>query len=430
MKFLAILEDSFREAIASYVSMVQIALTVVFVVLLASVSFVPGDGASALRPLGPGFVQAVYTESDAMAVLAPIPLHSREPFVVQGVRALDGAETPFSSYRIVLSVQCASAAGAEAVRRAHASIEDIVRRHFGWIGDRRYVEVTDVQLSGGDGALPASASFVRFDVSVRPTGNLPLAWPYGIKGLFGLLSLSGPSENEPLGLALWQIENTIVNIGAAWVIVLLGIVVTAYLVPTMLRKGAVDLLLVRPMHRVRLLVYKYASGVIYVFVHVGIMIGAVWLVLGLRSGVWKPGLLLSVPVITFFFAILYAVSALNGVVSRSAVTAIFVTCIVWFGLWILGLVYAAWDSTRGIPSDNDWAYPIIDTLHAVLPRTTDLDLLMRKVLTRELLDETQAQRMQASALPSITWAESISVSLAFIAVLLGLANWRFYRKDY
>jgi ABC-type transport system involved in multi-copper enzyme maturation permease subunit len=349
---------------------------------------------------------------------------------VQGVRALDGAETPFSSYRILLSVQCASAAGAEAVRQAHASIEEVVRRHFGWIGERRYVEVTEVGLSSEDGAIGASASFVRFDVTVRPTSNLRLAWPYGIKGLFGLISLSSPSENEPLGLALWQIENTIVNVGAAWVVVLLGIVVTAYLVPSMLRKGAVDLLLVRPMHRVRLLVYKYASGVIYVFVHVGIMVGAVWLVLGLRSGVWKPGLLLSVPVITFFFAILYAVSALNGVVSRSAVTAIFVTCIVWFGLWILGLVYAAWDSTRGIPSDNDWAYPIIDTLHAVLPRTSDLDLLMRKVLTSELLDETQAQRMQANALPSITWAESVSVSLAFIAVLLGLASWRFYRKDY
>src|SRR6516164_3832846 len=175
-------------------------------------------------------------------------------------------------------------------------------------------------------------------------------------------------------MALWQIENTIVNVGAAWVVVLLGIVVTAYLVPSMLRKGAVDLLLVRPLPRVRLLGYKYASGVIYVFVHVGIMFGAVWLVLGLRSGVWKPGLLLSVPVITFFFAVLYAASTLIGVVSRSAVAAILMTCIIWFGLWILGLVYGYMDMTRNQPGENDWAYPIVDTLHAVLPRTADLDL--------------------------------------------------------
>ena len=164
--------------------------------------------------------------------------------------------------------------------------------------------------------------------------------------------------------------------------------------------------------------------------HVGLLVGAVWLVLGLRTGVWKPGLLLGVPVITFFFAILYAVSVFNGVVTRSAVTAILVTCIVWFGLWILGMVYAAFDQTRGIPSENDWAYPIVDTLHAVLPRTADLDLLLRKVLTRELLDDVQARQVHATNLPAITWAESVSVSVAFVSVLLGLAGWRFYRKDY
>src|SRR5262245_13507476 len=83
MKFLAILEDSFREAIASYVSMVQIALTVVFVVLLASVSFEPGDAPTALQPLGPAFVQTVLKEPDAMALLAHTPLHHQRPFAVQ-----------------------------------------------------------------------------------------------------------------------------------------------------------------------------------------------------------------------------------------------------------------------------------------------------------------------------------------------------------
>lgn len=309
------------------------------------------------------------------------------------------------------------------------SLRDAVASYFGTIRGRRYVEVMDVQLVT-DTARRVSPVAAWFDVTVRPTSNLPLLWPYGIKALFGLFDLGGAQQSEPFGLWLWQIENNVVNIGAAWVVILLSIVVTAYLVPNMLRKGAVDLLLVRPPHRVRLLVYRYLSGALYVLVSVGLMIVALWLVLGLRSGVWKPGLLLSIPVITFFFAILYAVSALNGVMTRSAVTAILVTCIIWFGLWILGVVYAAFDRTRGIRSDVDWAYPVVDTLHAVLPRTTDLDLLMRKVLTRELLDDVQARQVGAGELPAITWAESTTVSLAFIGVLLGLAGWRFYRKDY
>jgi hypothetical protein len=72
----------------------------------------------------------------------------------------------------------------------------------------------------------------------------------------------------------------------------------------------------------------------------------------------------------------------------------------------------------------------VDTLHAVLPRTSDLDLLMRKVLAHELLDDVQGRQMHTSDLPAMTWAESSVVSLAFIGVLLGLAGWRFYRKDY
>jgi hypothetical protein len=429
MKFLAILEDSFREAVASYVCMVQIALTVVFVFLIASVSFKPMDAQTALRPLGQYFLETVQREPDGLSQLPRMPMTGRDPFVVQTVQSLDGSETPQSPYRVTLAVQCADVAAAERVRQEPQAIEELIRRYFGRIGNRRYAEVTDVRPipEATRQFLPNAACF---EMTMRPTGNMPLLWPYQIRALFGLIPLDAGNHTVALGTVMFGIENNIINTGAAWVVILLSVVVTAFLIPNMLRRGAVDLLLVRPLHRVRLLVYRYLSGVLYVFVSVGLMIVVLWLVLGLRSGVWKPGLLLSIPVITFFFAILYAVSAFNGVMTRSAVTAILVTCIVWFGLWILGLVYAAFDKTRGIPSDVDWAYPIVDTLHAVLPRTTDLDLLMRTVLTRELLDDVQARQMQASDLPKITWTESVTVSTAFISVLMGLASWRFYCKDY
>ncbi len=139
---------------------------------------------------------------------------------------------------------------------------------------------------------------------------------------------------------------------------------------------------------------------------------------------------MSVPVITFFFAILYAASALIGVITRSSVAAILMTCVMWFALWFLSLVYAMLDSTRNTPGENDWVYPIVDTLHAVLPRTTDLDLLLRKVLVEQLIDEFQGRQAGFVAGPDMTWGVSLTVSLAFIASLLTLGSWRFYRKDY
>ncbi len=53
-----------------------------------------------------------------------------------------------------------------------------------------------------------------------------------------------------------------------------------------------------------------------------VAVGGVWVVVGLRTGVWSPGLLYSVGGITFYFAILYSVSTLFGVLTRSTLVAI------------------------------------------------------------------------------------------------------------
>ena len=427
MRFLAILEDSFREAIASYVTMVQLALTIIFVLLMASVSFEPVNGATAFEPMGQFLVETAPGASQVPA-LPSMARNVRSPFMVQNPQPLDGAATPTSAYRLTLAVQYPDPAAAQAVRQSPDTMLEFLREQFGRIGDWKYVEVTDARLLDS-ASLPGNA--VRFELMVKPTADLRLLWQYQTKALFGLISVDGGGRSMPLGESLWGLENNVMNVGAAWVVVLLSIVVTAFFIPNMLRKGAVDLLLVRPLSRPQLLIYRYISGIIYVGTTVGLMVTAAWFVLGLRSGIWKPGILLSVPVITFFFAILYAVSAMVGVVTRSPVTAILLTCLIWFGLWILGLVYGYMDSTRGMPGENDaWAYPLVDTLHAVLPRTTDLDLLLRKVLMGQLLDGVQARQLRVEQMPAITWGSSLTVSLAFIAVLLTLGSWRFYRRDY
>ena len=54
----------------------------------------------------------------------------------------------------------------------------------------------------------------------------------------------------------------------------------------MLRKGTVDMLVVKPIHRVALLLYKYIGGLTFIFLNTVVAIGGVWLALGLRSGIW------------------------------------------------------------------------------------------------------------------------------------------------
>ena len=53
-----------------------------------------------------------------------------------------------------------------------------------------------------------------------------------------------------------------------------------------------------------------------------LFIRGVWLVLALRSGVWDFSFLIVIPVLTFTFAILYAVSTLAAVLTRSPIVSI------------------------------------------------------------------------------------------------------------
>ena len=143
----------------------------------------------------------------------------------------------------------------------------------------------------------------------------------------------------PLGFQLWVLENYVVNGIGAWVAILVSIVITAFFIPNMLRKGTVDLLLVKPMRRTALLLYKYVGGLLFILVNTAVAITGVWVALGLRSGIWAPAFLLTIWIITFFFAILYSVSTLFGVLTRSPVVAILLTCGAWLFLFIVGVTH-------------------------------------------------------------------------------------------
>jgi len=202
----------------------------------------------------------------------------------------------------------------------------------------------------------------------------------------------------------------------------------------MLRKGTIDLLLVKPIHRSTLLIYKYIGGLTFMFLNTLVAVGGIWLVLGIRSGIWSYEFLLSIVVITFFFAVLYSVSTFAGVATRSPIVAILVTCFVWFGLYLVGSSYTGLENARkqediqkSIPS---WVFSTVDKLHYVLPRTKDLDLLMTRLLSQANLTDMEVRAVRSQLPESITWGESLAVCGVFIAVMLGLSCLKFARQDY
>jgi ABC-type transport system involved in multi-copper enzyme maturation permease subunit len=253
---------------------------------------------------------------------------------------------------------------------------------------------------------------------------------------FGLIDPQTGIFRSTVGSFVFFFENTLVTSIGGWVALLIGVVITAFFIPNTLRKGTIDLLLAKPIHRPVLLIYKYIGGLTFMFINSTITIGGVWLVLGLRSGVWAPGFFLTILTLTFFFAILYAVSTLFGVLTRSAIVAILATCVFWFAMFLVGQIYTTFEMFRKEPAMKEikdsipnWAFTLVDVVHFVLPRTSDLNTINVHLVGTVLTDFERRDKGFA-VLPDIPWTESIVVSLAFIAVMLGLACWRFSTKDY
>jgi ABC-type transport system involved in multi-copper enzyme maturation permease subunit len=192
--------------------------------------------------------------------------------------------------------------------------------------------------------------------------------------------------------------------------------------------------------RASLLLYKYVGGLSFVFLNAAFVIVGLWIVLGLRSGIWAPGFLVAILAITFFFAILYAVSTFFAVLTRSPIVSILMTVAVWVFLFAIGLIHQFIDTRREMekkpeagliePIGDAWWAKAVDGVHFVLPRTHDLDVLTTKVISSSLLTEAERQARDINNSDTLSWGESLTVSAIFVGVLLGLSCWRFSVKDY
>jgi ABC-type transport system involved in multi-copper enzyme maturation permease subunit len=474
MKFIAILKDSLREAIDAKVFYVMVGLSLLLIFVAATARFTPAAGGRPFMEL------AAVPLSVDLSTLDPVEAQrGGDPFrLLRGLRglyqvtkvyALDNApDLPTSTFRVEVKPQGRLPFFFTAPRPEKA-VEQF-RERFGVWDDLRIAEVLEVSYDKG-----------TYLIDARPTPEGRRLWPHEFSLFFGGVPVSlsflfpnAPAgQGMPLAFQLYILEDFIVNSVGSWVAILVSVVITAFFIPNMLRKGTVDLLIVKPIRRPTLLLYKYVGGLLFILLNTAVAVTGVWLALSLRSGIWAPGFLLSVPVITFFFAILYAVSTLFGVLTRSPIVSILMTCGAWFFLWVVGLTNLGFEaygkyqegqvrrhaSQMAATSVGFLAGPagplqaanvlnaqtqrltpyekatnvfarVVAAVHFVLPRTRDLDTLMSGALQRDLLRLPRGLGEQALSDRRISWGESLTVSGVFIALLLGASCWWFATRDY
>jgi ABC-type transport system involved in multi-copper enzyme maturation permease subunit len=247
-----------------------------------------------------------------------------------------------------------------------------------------------------------------------------------------------PGGSHMLGDMIYTTADVVMWIGSL-VAVLMGVVITSSFIPSMLRKGTIDLLLVKPLHRWALMVYKYIGGLTFIFLVTAFSVTGIWFVMGVRSGLWAYQILLIIPGLTFFFAILYAISTFVGVTTRSTIACILLTIAGWFVFFLVGFIHekiqqqSKYDKEIGIAEgqrsgDGAWGKTFA-AIHLVTPRTRDLDRLNSLILycsfvTGDLRDLNRFNDAGA------VWWESLLVSGVWIGIFLGASCLWFSTTDY
>lgn len=128
------------------------------------------------------------------------------------------------------------------------------------------------------------------------------------------------------------------NVWLAWIATILGLVTTAGIIPSLVSSGVIDSMVAKPISRTRLFLTRYATGLLFAALQVGLFSTAAFLVLGIRGGEWMPAVFLAVPIVVVFYSYLFAIMAVIGLLTRSTITSLLLTLLIWFVLFIVNAV--------------------------------------------------------------------------------------------
>jgi ABC-2 type transport system permease protein len=221
---------------------------------------------------------------------------------------------------------------------------------------------------------------------------------------------------EATGRRIFNIQK-FVYVSYSWVSIalyvwgtFLAVFASSGLIPSVLEAGRIALLLSKPLSRTSLLLGRYAGNLIVVAAnHIYLVLG-VWIILGLKTGIWAPRFLLAIPVSIFLFAVLLSVVVLVGVVTESAALSVMAPV----GLSLIGVLLAQHQLVIRLLG-SEWSRQLWMFFYWILPKVFDLGNAMRQAI---LFDRHAA------------WLAPLSTSAAFGIIVLAGALYIFQKRDF
>ena len=221
---------------------------------------------------------------------------------------------------------------------------------------------------------------------------------------------------EATSRRIWDIRK-FVNVSYSWVAAVLyiwgtflAIFASSGLIPSVLEAGRISLLLSKPISRTMLLMGRYLGNVLIVAANDTYLIATIWVIIGLKTGIWEPRFLLAIPISLFIFAVLLCVVVLLGVVSESAALSVMVSV----ALMLISTILAQHQIVVKL-LDAEWSRDLWMALYWIVPKFFDLGAAMRQII---LFDR------------EANWIVPVWTSTIFGIVVLWSALHVFRRRDY
>ncbi len=155
----------------------------------------------------------------------------------------------------------------------------------------------------------------------------------------------------------------------------LAVFASAGLIPTIFEPGRIELLLSKPVERYHILLGRYIGNLLVVALNIVYLVTSVWLIFGIKTGVWTVDFLMSAVLTIFIFSVLLTVVMLIGVLWESAVIATMVT----FAIMILSPILAQKTTIERLLS-SEWSRNVVRFFYYALPKVFDVGRISREMV--------------------------------------------------
>ncbi|MFC1564233.1 hypothetical protein ACFL6G_04810 [candidate division KSB1 bacterium] len=189
----------------------------------------------------------------------------------------------------------------------------------------------------------------------------------------------------------------------------LSIFSTADLIPGMMLKGRLDLYLSKSISRLQLLIGKFTGSLLVVTLNVVYAIVGLWLVIGVKTGIWNINFLYAGVTIIFMYIVIFTFVLLIGLLSKSTAVIVIAT----YMIISVSPLLANRQEIFLLPLSRT-VERIIDFFYWILPKYSETAIITRDLVMGD---------------PIYSWTPVISSVLIGI-VVLNLSIYIFSKKSF